>query len=296
MNRLIEENPLVTVCITTYNRPKTLLQVLESVIKQTYENLEILIMDDCSSDDKTEILVKDYIGKDNRINYFKQIKNKGVEANFNFALDKASGEYFIWLCDDDWIDSTYIKECLKYKLKNPDYAAVCGKTKFYLDDEFAFDGKVINVENNTGFSRVLAFNDQQLGTANSPNFGILETKKITGIRLKHILGHDNVWMSNIAFLGKIKTLDNVYIHRRLGGSSQSLQKMALTFRHSYFEVKFSFIALWKNLFCDIAWESPAFNSLGLVKRLLLTFCLNILILGNLYKYILRYKQVRSRAS
>ena len=297
MNTLVlKENPLVTVCITTYDRPRTLVQALESVIKQTYKNLEILVMDDCSPDNKTMILMASYLEKDKRIKYFKQVENKGVESNFNLALGKANGKYFLWLCDDDWISSSYIEECLKYKLENPEYAAVCGKTKFYWEDNFAFYGEVINIEENIGFKRVLVFNDQQLGTANSPNFGILEIEKVRNIRLKHILGHDNVWMSNIAFLGKIKTLDFVYIHRRLGGSSESLKKSALTFRHSYFEVKFPFIALWKNLFCDIAWESSVFNSLGGAKRLFLGFCLNTLIVVNLYKYVLRYKRVRSRFS
>lgn len=290
MNNLLKQEPLITVCITTYNRPETLQTALNSIVNQTYKNLEILVMDDSSEAGSVEKVVEKFIKEDKRIQLFGQSKNKGVEFNFNLAIKKASGEYFMWLCDDDWIDSTYIQECLKYKLNNPTYTVVSGKTKFYWKNKFAFYGEVINVTEDSGFERVLSFYDQQLGTANCPNFGILETSKIRLIPLKRILGHDNVFLSNVAFLGKIKTIDNVCIHRRLGGSSESLSKSALTFKHSSFEVNIPFLALWKNIFVDIAWEGKAYKPLGLCKRLTLALAVTGLIIFKMRKYFKRYKK------
>lgn len=287
-----KNSPLVTIGITTYDRPDTLKQTIQSVLDQTYKNLEILIIDDCSPAPFTDKVVSEFVKKDKRIQYIKQSENKGVETNFNHLVKKSKGEYFMWLCDDDWIDSTYIQECLKYKLNNPTYAVVSGKTKFYWKNKFAFYGEVINVTEDSGFERVLSFYDHQLGTANCPNFGILETSKIRLIPLKRILGHDNVFLSNVAFLGKIKTIDNVCIHRRLGGSSESLSKSALTFRHSSFEVNIPFLALWKNIFVDIAWESHVYEPLGFAKRFFLAVYLSVAILLNFFKYFSRYKKVR----
>lgn len=290
----MNKNHLITVFITTYNRPAYLNRALESVVKQTYENLTIFVMDDCSTDIRVEQLVKKYKKNDKRIIYIKQNKNKGVEYNFNLALKEAKGKYIIWLCDDDWLEAEYIEKCLQYKLENPSYEIVCGTTKFYVNEKFAFYGEEITVEEEAPFSRVLSFYDKQLGTANCPNFGIIEIGKIKDIPLKKILGHDHVWITNIAFLGKIKTLDSTYIHRRLGGSSDSLAKLAESFNYSFFEKHFSFIALFKNILFDVAWNSSVYKSLGFFKRMYLAFSIVTLILGNLSKYIDRYKSVRPR--
>lgn len=290
----MNEKYLVTACITTYNRPVYLNQALESVVGQTYDNLEILIMDDCSTDIEVEQVVKRFKENDKRIIYIKQNENKGVEYNFNLALKEAKGKYILWLCDDDWLEADYIQKCFQYKLENPFYETVYGSTMFYEGEKFAFYGAEITVEEETPFTRVLSFYDKQLGTANCPNFGIIEIDRIKNIPLKRILGHDNVWMGNIAFQGKIKMLNSTYIHRRLGGSSDSLVKSAATFNYSFFERYFSFIALFKNILFDVAWESPVYKSLGLFKRLSLAFCITVLISRNLFKYLMRYKKTRPR--
>ena len=64
------KNILVTVCITTYNRDDILPETIKSVQNQTYNKLEIIIVDDCSTDN-TEKLIKQYIKKDKRIKYIK---------------------------------------------------------------------------------------------------------------------------------------------------------------------------------------------------------------------------------
>jgi glycosyltransferase domain-containing protein len=281
--------PLVTVGITTYNRPRLLQKALDSVSNQSYPNLEIIVVDDCSPEAETEALVKKAAFKDSRIRYFKQDKNTGVALNVNHVLEKASGEYFMWLCDDDWIGSNYIEKCLSFILENPEYLLVSGKTLFYLSDKYLFEGEVIDSEDKSPTKRVIDFYDKHLGTANCPNFGIINLKNLKDLRLKNIQGHDNVWVSNIAFLGKIKTLDNVYIYRLLGGASQSLEKSALTFNYSKFELKCPFIALWINLIKDIAWESKAYKTLNIFQRFYLSIRLTILILWNLEKYLSRYK-------
>lgn len=84
--------PLVTIAIPTYNRANLYLtQAIESAINQTYPNLEIIISDNCSTDD-TEMVIRSF--KDPRIRYFRQEKNIGGNNNFNFCLKQARGEYF----------------------------------------------------------------------------------------------------------------------------------------------------------------------------------------------------------
>ena len=84
-------------------------QALESALAQNYELLEIIVSDNCSTDD-TESLVQSY--SDPRIRYFRHEKNIDPNDNFNFCLQKATGAYFLLLHDDDLIDSTFVRECI----------------------------------------------------------------------------------------------------------------------------------------------------------------------------------------
>ena len=103
--------PLVTIGMPTCNRAGSYLrQSLESAVNQTYPNIEIVVSDNCSTDD-TEAVVKKI--KDSRIRYFKQTENIGPYKNFNFCLQQANGKYFLILSDDDLIDPDFINVCLK---------------------------------------------------------------------------------------------------------------------------------------------------------------------------------------
>ena len=105
------KEPLVTIAIPTYNRADGYLsETLESALNQTYENLEILVSDNCSTD-HTPDLVKSY--SDSRINYIRQEENLGQRGNMNFLVEEASGEYFLMLHDDDQIDPDFIETCMK---------------------------------------------------------------------------------------------------------------------------------------------------------------------------------------
>jgi len=103
--------PLVTIGIPTYNRADNYLrQSLNAAVNQTYSNLEIIVSDNCSTDN-TESVVKDF--HDPRIRYFKQKVNIIANDNFNFCLNQARGEYFLLLHDDDLIDNDFIETCMK---------------------------------------------------------------------------------------------------------------------------------------------------------------------------------------
>ncbi|NWK74508.1 glycosyltransferase [Acinetobacter sp. SwsAc6] len=93
--------PLVTVYIPTYNRVDLLKRAVESVRNQTYTNLEIIIVDDCSTDN-THKYLKEVSGLDQRIRYFIKEKNSGACVSRNIAIENANGEYITGLDDDDY--------------------------------------------------------------------------------------------------------------------------------------------------------------------------------------------------
>lgn len=111
-NDLEKNGPLVSVGIPTYNRPEGLRRTLECITKQTYTNLEIIVSDNCSPSPEVEAIVCEYMRNDNRIRYFRHERNKGAGFNFQFVLEKATGEYFMWAADDDQWEKNFIENCL----------------------------------------------------------------------------------------------------------------------------------------------------------------------------------------
>jgi glycosyltransferase involved in cell wall biosynthesis len=99
----------VSVGIPTYNRPEFLKRALEIITGQTYQNLEIIISDNASSDQRVKEVVDEFMQIDSRIIYFRQDENIGVLANAAFVLKKARGKYFTWVSDDDWRSPEFIE-------------------------------------------------------------------------------------------------------------------------------------------------------------------------------------------
>ena len=96
-------NELISIIIPVYNKEKNIARCLNSVIGQTYKNIEIIIVDDCSSDNSFNIC-KEYADKDSRIKLYKNNKNRGVSYTRNFGIDKCNGQWIGFVDADDYID------------------------------------------------------------------------------------------------------------------------------------------------------------------------------------------------
>lgn len=97
-NELMNEKPLFSVILTTYNRAALLPRAISSVLNQTYQNFELIIIDGGSTDN-TEEVIKSF--KDERIGCYKQKENKGMLSDRNIGFDVAKGVYVAILDDDD---------------------------------------------------------------------------------------------------------------------------------------------------------------------------------------------------
>lgn len=100
---------LVTVCIATYNRDSFLPKAIASVLQQTYTNIELIIVDDCSKD-HTANVVSNFQKDEPRIKYIRHADNKGLAAARNTAINAAEGVYFTFIDDDDTWDVNFIEE------------------------------------------------------------------------------------------------------------------------------------------------------------------------------------------
>lgn len=97
--------PLISIALCTYNGEKYLAEQLESIINQTYKNIEIIAVDDCSSDG-TLLILQEYAQQYPQIKVFSNTQNKGYTKNFEYAISLCKGEYIAISDQDDiWIAS-----------------------------------------------------------------------------------------------------------------------------------------------------------------------------------------------
>jgi glycosyltransferase involved in cell wall biosynthesis len=107
------KKPLVSIGIPTYNRPAGLRRIVQEMINQTYSDIEIIVSDNHSPEAETEAIGRELMRQDPRVKYFRQAENIGILNNYKFLLAQAQGEYFAWVCDDDFRDPEYIAACMR---------------------------------------------------------------------------------------------------------------------------------------------------------------------------------------
>lgn len=115
----------VTVVIPTYNRAKQLPRTVNSVIKQTFPDWSLLIIDD-SSTDQTMSYIQKIVMDHKRITYFRLPMNVGLSHVMNRALQVVDSEYILQLDSDDWLEKNALKELVKIMEKNPHAALAYG--------------------------------------------------------------------------------------------------------------------------------------------------------------------------
>jgi len=109
--------PKVSICIPSYNHGAFIGKTIQSVFDQTFQDFEIIVVDDCSTDNSDRV-IKSF--KDSRIKFFKNEKNLGMVPNANKALKLAKGEFIGILNSDDYYDPKMIEAALKAFDKNPE--------------------------------------------------------------------------------------------------------------------------------------------------------------------------------
>lgn len=125
--------PLITLALSVYNVEPYLRQSLETIINQTYKNIEILCIDDCSKD-KTYAILEEYASKDSRIKLFKHESNQGLSVSRNRALRLAMGEYILMLDGDDLFDLLMVEKAYNKVVETKANVVMWDYCAFYYDD------------------------------------------------------------------------------------------------------------------------------------------------------------------
>lgn len=104
--------PLVSIVIPTYNREQYISKAVDSAISQTYNNIEVVIVDNCSTD-KTWEMLSSYKNKNTNIRIFQNESNLGPVRNWQRCFEQAKGEFVKILWSDDWIDPTFVERAIE---------------------------------------------------------------------------------------------------------------------------------------------------------------------------------------
>jgi len=125
----------ISIGLPVYNGERFLRSKLESILNQSYENFELIISDNASTDN-TELICKEFTQMDNRIKYYRHLQNKGATWNFNFVLEKASCDYFMWTAVDDILLRQFIEKNLKiFEYNKNCVASICKIESYEPKDE-----------------------------------------------------------------------------------------------------------------------------------------------------------------
>ena len=112
---LENKNDLISIIVPIYNVEKYLRMCLDSIENQTYSNIEVLLIDDGSTDDSCKIC-QEYVSRDSRFRYIKK-ENGGASDARNFGIARAKGEYLSFVDSDDWLSLTYVEDLYQTSIR-----------------------------------------------------------------------------------------------------------------------------------------------------------------------------------
>lgn len=268
-------NQLVSIGMPIYNRPIEMKRALDSILSQTYTNFELIISNDNSPNPEIDIIARNYSDVDNRIKYFKQEKSLKTVDNYSFVLKKASGKYFMWLADDDWIDSNFIQDCLEFLENNDDYSICEGKCIYQDNGVILHSNSSKSSFSNSSWYRIINYFFSV--SLNGYMYGLIRKSCLDKIEFENEIGFDWQIAGSLFYQGKVKVLDTTAHYITKGGVSNQTSSLSSQFKKSTV-ISRNFIGLGSSLNCALyIFKSKVYKE-GVLLKLLLT----ILIFSSSY--------------
>lgn len=239
-------NELVSIITPTYNCAKFIGETIDSVLSQTYTNWEMIIVDDCSTDN-TEEIVKYYSKDDNRIKYYKLENNSGAAVSRTKAMELANGQYMAFLDSDDLWCSNKLEIQIKF-MKDNEYAFTCTKYE-QIDEESNRLNKTIKVLQKTNYNRLLL--DCPVGNSTV----MYDVRKMGKFEVPNIRkrNDDALWLQMLKKEKYIYGLDETLMKYRIRNNSISSNKSQLIVYHWYLYRKIEHLNVIRSIFHICCW-------------------------------------------
>lgn len=224
------ETPLVSVLMTAYNRQNYIAEAIESILASTYNNFELIIVDDCSADNTISI-AKSYAEKDCRVSVYINEKNLGDYPNRNKAATYALGKYLKYVDSDDKLFDFSLQYCVDQMEKYPEASIgmLFLNAAFVSEDSLCWDSEKI--------IRAHFFGSSCLSIG--PSGSIIRRdkfEKIGGFDTRFGVASDNFFNIKLAALYPVVLLPKVFLfYREHEGQEQHNQKGYLKYGYLYFK-------------------------------------------------------------
>lgn len=235
-----EDGPLLSIGIPTYNRPQSLYKTVQSFTKQTYQNIEIIVSDNCSPTQETEEAVRELMANDSRIRFYRQRSNVGLFYNFKFAFDVSRGEYFGWAADDDGRSPDYLKACMNKfrKLQEEQETSNLVLVNSFSELIDPVTDKVIAVDRgcttvgmppSKRYRRYIDSIFKEQAWVGDLIYGVIKrdaAAKAMSVQ-PNILGWDHIFLANLALQGEFYTIPEPMMRSSPGGvSTNDVKRLA----------------------------------------------------------------------
>jgi glycosyltransferase involved in cell wall biosynthesis len=221
MNR---HTPLVSVGIPVYNGEKFLPQALDCVLSQTFQNFELVISDNASTDRTAEIC-QEYVKRDSRIRYHRNDRNVGIIHNYNRVFNLCHGKYFKWAAADDLYEPDFLQLCVEVLDTNPDVIVCYSKTKIIDENGAAVEDyeRPMDLSDDSPKKRFVELYTS-IGECNAA-FGLIRTSvlKETGL-YGNYFGCDLCLLAKLTLYGKFYEIPERLFYRREHSGSSSYDK------------------------------------------------------------------------
>lgn len=219
MNSLL---PHVSVIMPVYNAGNYLISSIESVLNQSYSNFELLIVDDCSTDNSYSIL-ENYAAQDRRIKLFKNARNSKQAYSRNFAIKQSSGKYLAFLDADDVCVKTRLEQQVKF-LEMNNNIGVCGGRVDFINptDDIKPNNEYIPVTHNEIKSYIsLFYNPLAQSTVMLKSSILKENNIYYQENLGGITEDFTLWINLLDIGVQFAILDQILVHYRMGDGNQT---------------------------------------------------------------------------
>jgi glycosyltransferase involved in cell wall biosynthesis len=206
--------PRVSIGLPVYNGENFLEAALTSLLDQTFEDFELIISDNASTD-KTEEVCRSFVARDKRIRYFRNETNLGASYNFNRVFELSSAEYFKWAAHDDVCARTFLEKMVSMLDRDPSVVLCFSKTKFVNDagqflKDYSYNLRVNSAKPHQRFID-LAIRDHIVVEI----FGVIRADALRRTPLiANYAGSDRVLLGELALSGRFfEVPEYLFLHR-----------------------------------------------------------------------------------
>lgn len=224
MNQQYDETSPVAIGLPVYNGERYLEDTLRSVLNQTFDNFDLFIADNASTD-RTEEICRDYAGRDSRIQYIRNPVNLGASKNYTVCFEPARSRYFRWQNADDPIEPTLIERCFEVLEADPGVVLAYGKThiideKGELTEEYDDNLELISESPSIRFKDCL----RKLGLQNVI-YGLIRRDSLAHTALLgNYLAADINLVGELSLYGKFQEIPVHLFNRRMHPEASSWKR------------------------------------------------------------------------